>query len=232
MPATALRLLSEKMRQQGQALPHGTVSSGRPGVAGLDHRPVPQKVNTFHKSCSMRWTMSISGVSSSSSLSQSLQAWQAKAQKIETEFQQLGQDLQAGNLSQAQSDFSTLSQNFSGSVQSNSTLSQAFSSLGTALQSGNLSAAQTAYSTLQQDVQQTGAGHHHHHHGGSSSQTTSSSTGSTLSQLFSTLGAALQGGNLSSAQTAYSTLQQDLQQFGVGVSTTAQLASSAVSLLG
>jgi len=176
--------------------------------------------------------MSISGVSSSSSLSQSLQAWQAKAQKIETEFQQLGQDLQAGNLSQAQSDFSTLSQNFSGSVQSNSTLSQAFSSLGTALQSGNLSAAQTAYSTLQQDVQQTGAGHHHHHHGGSSSQTTSSSTGSTLSQLFSTLGAALQGGNLSSAQTAYSTLQQDLQQFGVGVSTTAQLASSAVSLLG
>jgi outer membrane protein assembly factor BamD (BamD/ComL family) len=175
--------------------------------------------------------MSISGVSSSSSLSQSLQAWQAKAQKIETEFQQLGQDLQAGNLSQAQSDFSTLSQNFSGSVQSNSTLSQAFSSLGTALQSGNLSAAQTAYSTLQQDVQQTGAGHHHHH-GGSSSQTTSSSTSSTLSQLFSTLGSALQGGNLSSAQTAYSTLQQDLQQLGVGVGTTAQLASSAVSLLG
>jgi hypothetical protein len=230
MPATAFRLLSEKMQQQGQALPHRTVCSGRPVVAGLDHRPVPQKVNTFRKSCSTRWTMSISGVSSSSSLSQSLQTWQAKAQKIETEFQQLGQDLQAGNLSQAQSDFSTLSQNFSGSVQSNSTLSQAFSSLGTALQSGNLSAAQKAYSTLQQDVQQTGADHHHH--GGSSSQTTSSSTGSTLSQLFSTLGSALQGGNLSSAQTAYSTLQQNLQQLGVGVSTTAQLASSAVSLLG
>ena len=151
--------------------------------------------------------MSVSGVSSSSSLSQSMQTWQAKAQKIQSEFQQLGQDLQAGNLSQAQSDFSTLSQNVSGPLQSNSALAQAFSALGSALQSGNVSAAQQAYTTLQQDVQQAGQGHHHHHHhGGSSSQTTNSSTGSTLSQLFSSLGSALQSGNLSAAQTAYSTL--------------------------
>ena len=74
--------------------------------------------------------MSVSGVSSSSSLSQSLQTWQAKAQKIQSEFQQLGQDLQAGNLTQAQSDFSTLSQNISGPLQSNSALAQAFSCLG------------------------------------------------------------------------------------------------------
>jgi len=31
--------------------------------------------------------------------------------KYESEFQQLGQDLQSGNLTQAQSDFTTLSQN-------------------------------------------------------------------------------------------------------------------------
>ena len=156
--------------------------------------------------------MSVSGVSSSTSLSQSLQSWQARAQKIQSEFQQLGQDLQAGNLTQAQSDFSTLSQNVSSPLQSNSALAQAFSSLGSALQSGNLSAAQQAYSSLQQDVQQAGQGHHHHHHAGSSSQTTNSSSGSTLSQLFSSLGSALQSGNLSAAQTAYSTLQLGLQQ--------------------
>jgi hypothetical protein len=110
--------------------------------------------------------MSVSGVSSSSSLSQSVQTWQVKAQKIQSEFQQLGQDLQAGNLTQAQSDFSALNQNISGSVQSNSSLTQVFSALGSALQSGNLAAAQKAYSTLQQDVQQTGQTHHHHHHSG------------------------------------------------------------------
>ena len=115
--------------------------------------------------------MSVSGVSSSSSLSQSMQTWQAKAQKIQSEFQQLGQDLQAGNFTQAQSDFSTLSQNISTPMQTNGSLSQAFAALGTALQSGNLAAAQKAYSTLQQDVQQTGQGHHHHHHAGGSSQT-------------------------------------------------------------
>jgi outer membrane protein assembly factor BamD (BamD/ComL family) len=97
--------------------------------------------------------MSVSAVSSSSSLSQSLQTWQAKTQKIQSEFQQLGQDLQAGNLTQAQSDFSTLSKNITGPLQSNSALAQAFSSLGSALQSGGLSAAQQAYTTLQQGVQ-------------------------------------------------------------------------------
>jgi Skp family chaperone for outer membrane proteins len=98
--------------------------------------------------------MSVSAVSSSNSLSQSLQAWQSRAQKIQTEFQQLGQDLQAGNLGQAQSDYSSLSQNFSSTMLQNRPVPQDFAALGTALQSGNLAAAQTAYSTLQQDAQQ------------------------------------------------------------------------------
>jgi hypothetical protein len=162
-----------------------------------------------------------------------VQTWQAKAQKIQSEFQQLGQDLQAGNLSQAQSDFSTLSQNVSGPLQSNSALAQAFSALGSALQSGNVSAAQQAYTILQQDVQQAGQGHHHHHHhGGSSSQTTNSSAGSTLSQLFSSLGSALTAGNLSAAQTAYSTLEQDLAGLGWSSGTTSQSVAGAVSITG
>jgi soluble cytochrome b562 len=162
-----------------------------------------------------------------------VQSWQVKAQKIQSEFQQLGQDLQAGKLTQAQSDFSTLSQNISGPLQSNSALAQAFSALGSALQSGNLSAAQQAYTALQQDVQQVGQGHHHrHHHVGNSSGTTSSSTGSTLSQLFSSLGSALQSGNLSAAQTAYSTLSQDLAGLGWSSGATSQSMAGALSFLG
>lgn len=177
--------------------------------------------------------MSVSGISANSYLTQSLQNWQSKAQTVQSEFQQLGQDLQSGNLTQAQSDFKTLSQNLPSSLQNNSTLSQAFSSLGTALQSGNVSAAQKAYTTLQQDVQQTGkSDHHHHHQGGGDSQSSDSSTGNTLTQLLSTLGSALTAGNLSAAQTAYSTLSQGLQQLTQGVSTAAQMSSQAVSLMG
>ena len=176
--------------------------------------------------------MSISSINSSSSLSQSMQAWQARSQKIQSEFQQLGQDLQAGNLNQAQSDFSALSQNISGPSQTNGSLAQAFSALGSALQSGNTSTAQQAYTTLQQDVQQSGQGRHHHHHSASSSQTTSSSIGNTLSQLFSTLGSALQSGSLSAAQTAYSTLAQDISGLGWGSGANSPSIASAVSLLG
>ena len=177
--------------------------------------------------------MSISGISSNSSLSVSLQNAQAKTQQVKNEFQQLGKDIQAGNISQAQSDFSTLSQNLPGSMQHNISLSQTFSALGSALQSGNVSTAQQDCATLQQAIQQ-GRGHqlhHGHHTGGNSLQSSSSSTGSTLSQLFTSIGSDLQSGNLSAAQTAYSTISQDLLD-SVGVGSSAGTAASAVSLLG
>jgi len=182
--------------------------------------------------------MSTLGVSLSSVLSQGLQNWQTKTQKVQSEFQQLGQDLQAGNLTQAQSDFSALSQNLPSSVQSNSSISQAFTALGSALQSGNVTAAQQAYTTVQQDVQQaaqsSGHHHHHHHYGQGSPSTTQSSTQSSIAQEFGSLGAALQAGNLSAAQTAYSTLQQEFQQLGwnVGTAPTAPQATSTVNVQG
>jgi hypothetical protein len=179
--------------------------------------------------------MSVSGVSASSALSQSMQGWQVRAQTIQSEFQQLGQDLQAGNLTKAQSDFSVLSQNAGGSMQGNSALAQAFGSLGTALQSGNLSAAQQAYTNIQQDVQQTGQNQtpqHRSRHGGMSISSPLSSVGTALTQAFGTLGSALQSGNLSAAQTAYSSLAQDLQQLSAGAGTAAQLATEAISFLG
>jgi soluble cytochrome b562 len=179
--------------------------------------------------------MSVSGISSSSYLyqTQNLQNWQAQFQKIQTEFQQLGQDLQAGNLTQAQSDYTTLSQYISSTTQTNSanSFAQEFSALGQALQSGNLSAAQQAYSTIQQGMQQAVVHmHHHHHHHGGGMQTSNSNSGSALVQAFAALGQALQSGSLSAAQSAYTTLQQDLQAFGWNAASTGLSGTSTVNV--
>jgi outer membrane protein assembly factor BamD (BamD/ComL family) len=152
----------------------------------------------------------------------------SKFKQFQQEFQQLGKDLQSGNLAQAQTDLVTLEQNSpflhagatassatSGSASaSNNPIAQAFNQLAQDLKAGNVTAAQQDFSIIQQDFQNAqsqaptqGAGHHHHHAFSGQSST------SPLAQLFSQLGQSLQTGNLSSAQQAYSTLQQDFQQF-------------------
>jgi outer membrane protein assembly factor BamD (BamD/ComL family) len=163
-----------------------------------------------------------------SALGQALQSGDlAGAQKA---FSSLEQDLT--NWSQTNGTGSS-SSNSPSSTQTS--LNNDYKALAQALQSGNLSDAQTAFSSVQQDLQniQQGQGHHHHghsHHGGSSqgsdseisgllaslssSQTNSTSTASasgSLAQDFSALGQALQSGNLSDAQKAYASVQQDLQ---------------------
>ena len=165
-------------------------------------------------------------------------------QQFKQGFQLLGQDLQSGNLSQAQSDFSSLQQLLptgqqssllspTSGAQSGSPLAAAVSQLAQDLKSGNTAATQSDLATVQQDVQQLGqqqgAGHahHHHHHGGESSQ--SSSERNALSTLFGQLGQQLQAGNLSAAQQAYSTMQQDFQQFALNNSSSSSGAPSAAS---
>jgi outer membrane protein assembly factor BamD (BamD/ComL family) len=174
--------------------------------------------------------MSVSGISSSSLFNYGTENVQNKIKQIQQEFQQLGQDLQSGNLSAAQSDFATLEQlmpqnNSTSSAQSNNPIAQAFNQLSQDLQAGNLSAAQQDYSTIQQDLQNQGAQMHAHHHhrggGGGSSQ---------ISQLFAQLGQALQSGNLSTAQQLFSSLQQQFQQFGQsGGQSSAQASSQSTS---
>jgi hypothetical protein len=116
--------------------------------------------------------MSVSGISSSNFLDLNVQSIQSRMQKVRQEFQQLGQDLQSGNLSAAQADFATLQQlgpqaKSASSTQSANSLAQEFNQLAQDLQGGNLSAAQQDYAQIQQDVQnQTPQAHHHHHHGG------------------------------------------------------------------
>jgi outer membrane protein assembly factor BamD (BamD/ComL family) len=185
--------------------------------------------------------MSVLGIMSSSLFNLGVQSMQSRMQSARKEFQQLGQDLQSGNMSAAQSDFATLQQmqpqssssasTSSSSTQSTNPITLDFNQLATDLKAGNTTAAQQDYAKLQQDFQsqatQTQAHHHHHHHGGGSG---SSDGSNQVSQLFSQLGQALQSGNLSTAQQAYASLQQDFQQDAQVNALPAQSGTSSVSL--
>src|ERR1700678_546194 len=138
-----------------------------------------------------RIAMSVAGISSSSLFDYGSQSVQNKMQEFQQEFQQLGEDLQSGNLSAAQSDFTTLQQyapqSSTSSSQSTNPIAQEFAQLGTDLQSGNTSAAQLDFTTIEQDFQSQSTQHRHHHSSGSSSDG--------VSQLMSELGQALQSGD-------------------------------------
>ncbi len=101
--------------------------------------------------------MSVFGIASNL-LNYAHQSLQSSTKPAQQEFQQLGQDLQSGNLSAAQSDLATLEQlvpqsGSSALAQTNSTAANAFSQLSQDLQAGNLSAAQKDYSALQVNLQ-------------------------------------------------------------------------------
>jgi len=186
--------------------------------------------------------MSITGVASGilSGLS-GTQHGQSKFHQIRDEFKQLAQDLQSGNLAQADQDFTALSKNLTGTSQASSAatgkvgsatsgnpLSQAFNQLGQDLQSGNLQAARRDLTTIQNAAQQNvqasaqpnsrqAAGHHrpHHHHVEKTEESSSSTPqAGAIGQAFSQLAQTLQSGNLQGAQQAFSALQNDLQQIG------------------
>ena len=165
--------------------------------------------------------MSISAIPSTTFSPYQLGATTSNQQQ---DLQHLGQDIQSGNLSSAQSDFAILQQAISqpsttsGSTTTSSSITQTFNQLASDLQSGNLAAAQKDYSTLQQDLQsQGGTGHHlHNHHRIHTGGLGDSSSQNSLLQDLNQLGQNLTSSNLSGAQQAYSTLQQELQQFAFG----------------
>lgn len=177
--------------------------------------------------------MSLAGIFSSSLFNyltpqSQAQTSQSSKQQFQQEFQQLGQALQSGNLSSAQADFTTLQQQFGSSTsstqststtsasssQSSSTFTQELNQLAQALQSGNLTAAQQDYSAVQQDAQnQTQKAHHHHHDRDRSGSGSGNGNSQNLfAQSLDQVGQALQAGNLSAAQQAYSSFQQEFPQ--------------------
>jgi hypothetical protein len=170
---------------------------------------------------------------------------QNKLQQFQSEFQQLGQDLQSGNLSKAQSDFAALKPSGSAGPpveilnSTSNPIAQAFQQLARDLTSGNLAASQSDLASLQQDIQQKAAqgtqGHHHHHPHPPSSpqQSIANAAGSAIDLAFGQLGQALQTGSLPSAQQAYASLQQDFQQFAAqGLGSSSGSSSSSSGALG
>jgi outer membrane protein assembly factor BamD (BamD/ComL family) len=156
--------------------------------------------------------MSVSGVSTTNlfNLQSSNPPTQTSFQKAQAEFQQLGSALQSGNLSAAQSDYSTLQGLVSQSgfaskvLQGDNPIGKAFTQLGQDLKSGNLAGAQQDYSTIRQDFQNLP-----HHHGGTVNPGTPAFP---VNQLFDQLGSELQSSDLSTAQQTYNSLTQQLSQ--------------------
>jgi len=170
--------------------------------------------------------MSVSGISASSFFAGlNSTAVQHKFKQVQQELRQLGQDLQSGNLSQAQSNFSALRQLLPSQQsatagtqsvsQASNPVSQVNSQLAQDLKAGNLSAAQSDFATLQKDVQQgVVSGHHRHHQHAEDSRASGPQNGPAT--LFGDLGQELQSGNVTAAQQTYSALQQDFLQFAGG----------------
>ncbi len=168
--------------------------------------------------------MSVAGIASAG-LSQ-LASLQRNYQQVRGEFKQLGQDLQAGNLTQAQTDFVTLSQSAASQFSGNSPVAKALNSLGQALQSGNLTAAQQAFGSLPSHLVGPCAVPHSVHAGAASAQQSS------FSQALSQMGSALQASNLSAAQQAFSAMQQSWKQMesnGGAMGDSLAAAPSAIS---
>ena len=137
-----------------------------------------------------------------------------KSQQIKSDFEQLADDLQSGNLTGAQQDVSALNQDIPATQQASSNpMLKSLGNVAQDLQSGNPSSAKQDFATLESNVQQAWAlrpGNHTRVH------TVPSGAGlgsATLGQDFDSLKQALQLGNISSARQAYSTLQTDMQQY-------------------
>ena len=106
------------------------------------------------------------------------QSAHTKVKQAQKDFQQLGQDLQAGNLAQSQTDLTALQKDFpeapsaiqggaqQGVAQNDSgTVQPGFQQLSQDLKAGNPAATRTDFATLRQDLQPgTGLAIHPHRH--------------------------------------------------------------------
>lgn len=179
--------------------------------------------------------MSISPLSTNLVLDLSQQHRQNPFQQIQQDFTQLASALQSGDLTDAQSAYSNIQQLLGGNQNSSSSntgsngsnpIQNDFAALGQALQSGDLTQAQSAFSQLQSDVQSAQqsranaaaatAPQAQDQYVPTASQTpaTTSQTLTPAEQVqqdYAQLAGALQSGNLTTAQTAFTALQQALQ---------------------
>ncbi len=176
--------------------------------------------------------MSIAGLSSNSVGAWSQQTQPNPFQEVKQDFEQLAGALQSGDLSEAQSAYSSIQQVLQG-VQGTSntnagsnnpdTLQTDFATLGQALQSGNLTQAQSAFAQLENDFQanqpSTGgagapAGQDQYVAGAQTQATAQETPAQQAQQDYTQLANALQAGSLTGAQSAFAALQQLVQPQG------------------
>jgi hypothetical protein len=139
----------------------------------------------------------------------------SKQSQLREQFQQLGQDLQSGNLSGAQSDFANLRQEASpaggsSTTSANDPVTQALNQLQTDLQTGDLAGAAPkpvgGVPIAVEDPRTHGGQGHYPQAPEGPEDPTSPGSGTSLEQL----GQALQSNNLSAAQQAYNSVLQNL----------------------
>ena len=176
--------------------------------------------------------MSINSISINTPPVGNLQDYQSRRESLRSEFQQLGSDLQTGNLTQAQNDFAKFSTDLDAIKGYSATAaSQALTALNQALQSGNVSTAQQDYSAIVQSAPQGQMQvHHHHHHGNGTQSPNSSDAVGQLGQAFNRLGQDLQAGNPADAQQTYSVILQQLQQSGIVTSNSAPVNGNSINV--
>jgi len=123
-------------------------------------------------------------------------------------FAAIGKALDAGDTSTAQSAWSSLKTQLASMDGSSGTnpFEQDLNALGKLIDAGNLDGAKSLFKTMQSRM-------HAHQASGQNNTNQDSSTqdGSDVASAFSAVGSALQSGNLSSAQTAWQSLLQQLQ---------------------
>lgn len=136
-------------------------------------------------------------------------------QQIQQKFQQLGSELQSGNITSAQPDLVTL--------QSVALQPPLASPIPGVHQQPIQNQGVQNQGVQNQDVQNEPAqspvshGHHHHHHAASDADSNQSDS-TQASQLFDQLGQQIQSGSLTQAQQTFATLQQNLQNFDLSSS--------------
>jgi hypothetical protein len=162
--------------------------------------------------------MSVTGIVSNL-FNLSPQTVQDRFKEFQQDLQQLGNDLQAGNLSAAQTDFASLQKlqpsNADGAASPSTSLGQSFQQLSNDLKTGDLQDAQKTYSDLMQQLQSR---HAHHAH-----------RGQQISQEMSQLQQALQSGDLSAAQQAYNALQS-IRPFDLNTGASGSASTSAAGV--
>ena len=181
--------------------------------------------------------MSVSGISSCPT---AYRKYASPLQQVRKDIGALKTSLNSNDLAGAQKAFTALQKDMQsiGQAQTsqqsgaNSPLDNDLAAISTAMQKGDLQGAQNAFATFTQDMQQmrqtqggeqTQKVHHRHHHHGGSAQDTTSNPFSDLAAISS----ALQNGDVSGAQKAFTTLQQDL---GNSNSTQTTAATSGTDL--